>query len=77
MTSMAISEFKAHALEVIGRVSRSKTSVVITNRGKPVAQVVPYQPSVATLTPGRLAAALVFEKDLVTPLGEELWEASR
>lgn len=77
MTSMAISEFKAHALEVIGRVSRSKVSIVITNRGKPVAQVVPYQCPVATLKPGRLAAALVFEKDLVTPLGEELWEASR
>ncbi|MFH0880205.1 MAG: type II toxin-antitoxin system prevent-host-death family antitoxin [Lentisphaerota bacterium] len=77
MTSMAISVFKAHALETIGRVSKSKERIVITKRGKPIAQVVPYQLQSATLTPGRLSQTLVFEKDLVTPLGKAMWEASR
>jgi len=77
MKSMAISSFKAHALEAIGRVSSSKERIVITKRGKPVAQVVPYYPPETTLTPGRLREALVFEKDIVSPLGEEMWEAGR
>ena len=76
MTSMAISAFKARALDTIGRVSRSKERVVITKRGKPVALVVPYQTS-GKAVPGKLSSALVFEKDIATPLEAGLWEASR
>ena len=76
MTSMAISVFKAHALQAVGRVAHSKEGIVITKRGKPVAQVMPYQRQAATLTPGKLSDALVFEKDIVSPLGAEMWEAS-
>ena len=77
MTTMAISVFKAHALEAIGRVSRSKEGIVITKRGVPVALVVPYQSSAASLAPGKLSDSLVYERDLISPLGEELWEANR
>jgi prevent-host-death family protein len=77
VTTMAISVFKAHALQVVGKVARSRERVVITKRGKPVAQVVPYQSETGSPVPGRLSAALVFEKDIVTPLGEEMWEALR
>jgi len=77
MISMAISVFKAHALEAVGRVARSKEGIVITKRGKPVAQVVPYHAPAARIAPGRLSGALVFEKDIVSPLGEKLWEAAR
>jgi prevent-host-death family protein len=74
---MAISVFKAHALQVVGKVARSKESLVITKRGMPLVQVIPYQPMVSKLEPGRLSAALVFEKDIVTPIGEGVWEAAR
>ena len=77
MTSMAISAFKAHALQAVGQVASSKIGIVITKRGKPVAQVMPYQSTAATLTPGKLAEALVFEKDIVSPLGSEIWETAR
>lgn len=77
MTSMAISVFKAHALQAVGQVASSKVGLVITKRGKPVAQVIPYQSTAATLTPGKLASALVFEKDIISPLGAEIWEATR
>ncbi len=77
MTSMAISVFKAHALEAVGRVARSREGIVITKRGKPVAQVVPYHAPAATATPGRLCATLVFEKDIVAPIGAKLWETAR
>lgn len=77
MTSMAISVFKAHALQAVGRVARSRDHIVITKRGKPIAQVVPYQPSNATLKPGKLSEALIFEKDIISPLEAGIWETTR
>jgi len=77
MTSMAISLFKANALQAVGRVASSRIGIVITKRGKPVAQVVPYQSTASTLAPGKLSSALVFEKDIVSPLGTEVWESAR
>jgi len=77
MTSMAISVFKAHALQVVGRVASLKERIIITKRGKPVAQVVPYQSPTATLVPGKLAKTLVFEKDIVSPMETGMWAATR
>jgi prevent-host-death family protein len=75
MKTMAISEFKAQALKVLNEVAKSKEPVVITKRGRPLAQVVAFQESGMKPKPGQLADAFVFEKDIVTPLGEKLWEA--
>jgi prevent-host-death family protein len=75
MKTMAISEFKAHALKVLNEVAKSQEAIVITKRGKPLAQVVPYHKSEVKPTPGKLADAFVFENDIITPLGEGLWEA--
>ena len=75
MKTMAISEFKAHALKVLGRVAESKNPVLITKRGVPLTKVVPFSPEEARA--GKLSEALVFEKDIVSPLGEEIWDACR
>ena len=75
MKTMAISEFKAHALKVLNEVAKSKETILITKRGKPLAQVVPHRISETKPTPGKLADAFVFEKDIITPLDEGLWEA--
>jgi prevent-host-death family protein len=77
MKTMAISEFKAHALKVINEVEKSQETIVITKRGKPLAQVVPYCKTVMKPMPGKLADAFVFENDIIAPLGEGLWEASQ
>ncbi|MBI5585038.1 MAG: type II toxin-antitoxin system Phd/YefM family antitoxin [Deltaproteobacteria bacterium] len=77
MKTMAISKFKSQALSVLNEVAQSKEPVVITKRGRPLAQVVPFQQSETKATPGKLAAAFVFEKDIITPLGPELWEAGQ
>ena len=77
MKIVPISEFKAKALAVIGQVAKAKESVVVLKRGKPVAKVVPFQEPNRKPTPGRLSHTLVFEKDIVSPLGEEMWEAGR
>ena len=73
MKSMAISAFKAHALRILDQVSRSKESVVITKRGKPLARVVPFDEKEKN-APGKLADALIFEDDIVSPLSEDIWE---
>jgi prevent-host-death family protein len=77
MKAMAVSAFKMHALRALDRVAKTRESLVVTKRGKALVRVVPYQPVASTPVPGKLAEALVFEKDIVSPLGTELWEASR
>lgn len=39
-----ISEFKAKCLSLVDQVSKTKTRLVITKRGTPVAEVVPISP---------------------------------
>ncbi len=75
MKTMGISEFKSHALKVLDQVSKTQEIIVITKRGKPLAQISPYRNAALHPRPGRLADALVFEKDIVSPLGEDMWEA--
>jgi antitoxin (DNA-binding transcriptional repressor) of toxin-antitoxin stability system len=77
MKTMAISRFKALALKIIDDVAKTKEGVVITRRGKPLAQVTPFQNTADKNEPGTLSDTLLFEKDIVTPLGEDMWEASR
>jgi prevent-host-death family protein len=77
MKTMAISEFKAHCLQVFGRVARTKETVVVTKRGKPLVEVIPFRHGDESPAPGRLAETLVFEKDIVSPLGESIWSACK
>jgi prevent-host-death family protein len=75
MKTLAVTDFKAHALRVLGEVAETREHVVITKRGKPLAEVIPFSPDKPR--PGKLAEALVFEKDIVSPLGEEMWDACK
>lgn len=75
MKTMAITEFKSHALQVLADIAARKETVLVTKRGKPIAEVVPY--TEAAPVPGQLSEALVFEKDIVTPLGEDMWGACK
>ncbi len=75
MKMLAITEFKAHALQILATVAETKEPVVVTKRGKALVEVIPF--SASEPAPGKLSEALVFEKDLVSPLGEEMWDACR
>jgi len=77
MQTIGISQFKAHALKILDQVAKLQESIVITKRGKPIAQVIPYRNSDMNPKPGKLANYLVFEKDIVSPLGEEMWDACK
>jgi prevent-host-death family protein len=73
MEIMSISHFRTHALKVLGQVAQSQTGIIVTKRGKPIAQVIPYRSSETKPKPGKLADYLIFEKDIVSPLGEDMW----
>jgi prevent-host-death family protein len=75
MKTMAITDFKMHALQVIGEVAKTRQPVVVTRRGKPLAEIVPFAEKKPS--PGKLTEALVFEHDIVSPLGEKIWNISR
>ena len=75
MKTMAITDFKSHALKVLGDVAERNERVIVTKRGKPMAEVIPYTETKPV--PGHLAEALVYEKDVLTPLGQEMWGACK
>lgn len=76
MKEMSVSDFKTHALRIIDGVFRTRERVIITRRGKPVAEVIPFEHSDEKPVPGKLADALLHEEDIVSPLGTDLWEAA-
>jgi prevent-host-death family protein len=64
-------EFKAKCLAVLDDVQRTGRSVVVTKRGRPVAQVVPLPAAAVSLR-----GSLLYEDDLLTPIDVE-WDANR
>jgi prevent-host-death family protein len=77
MNTIAISEFKARALKIIENIAKTRHPLIITKRGKPIAEIIPFRDDVSKPKPGKLASALVFEKDIVSPLDKEMWEVCR
>jgi len=77
MKTMSISDFKAHVLRCIDNVYISKEKILITKRGKPVAEVIPYEYPAETPVPGKLSNTLVDEKDIISPLRPDIWESCR
>ena len=76
MQTMPISQFKAHALKVIDQVARDHNSnILITKRGKPLARIIPYEEDKQIAKPGQLTDTLIFAEDIISPLGEEMWQA--
>lgn len=72
---MPVTDFRTQALKVLGEVAETREHVVVTRRGKPLAEIVPFTGK--RTAPGRLAEALVFEDDIVSPLVEADWNACR
>ena len=72
MNSLTVSKFKATCLAVVEQVAKSKKSVIITKRGKPIAELIPYE---AETEPVPLKDTVAFMGDIVSPVAPEDWEA--
>ena len=77
MKTMGISQFKTHALKILDQIAQTQEIIVITKRGKPLAQITPYRTSDINPRAGRLSDAFVLEKNVISPLGEKMWDACK
>ncbi len=71
--TMKASEFKAKCLTVLDEVERTRQSVVITKRGKPVAELGPHK-SIKKDAFGILKGRMEIVGDIISPIDVE-WEA--
>ena len=71
---ISAAEFKARCLKLMDDVAKTRQSIVITKRGKPVAKLVPAEPVPRKPLFGCMAGTVTFEGDLLAPLDVE-WEA--
>ena len=71
---MAAGEFKARCLQVMDQVNKTKTPVVITKRGKPIARLVPVETEPADGF-GCMKGATRIVGDIISPVDVE-WEAN-
>jgi len=72
MDSLTVSKFKATCLAVVEEVATAKKRVIITKRGKPIAELIPYE---AEMTPAPLKDTVAFMGDIVSPVAAKDWEA--
>jgi prevent-host-death family protein len=72
MESLTVSKFKATCLAVVEEVAKSKKPVIITKRGKPIAELIPYAGEAEQVP---LKEAVAFVGDIISPVAAEDWEA--
>jgi prevent-host-death family protein len=76
MIKISKSKFKPRAFELFRLVEERRETLVITDRGKPVLKVVPFEEDdEADLA--ALRGVLVRYDDPLEPVGEAEWEADR
>ena len=73
MKHVTASAFKARCLQLMDEVAATGEPLVITKRGQPVCQLVPYRPKPKTLY-GTLRGSVRVTGDLIAPL-DVAWEA--
>ncbi len=72
METLSVSEFKATCLAVLEDIHKQKKRVVITKRGKPIAEVIPFE---AVYEEIPLKDTVTFIGDIISPVAENDWEA--
>ncbi len=68
------SQFKPKSLEYFRHVQETGEPIIITDRGKPVLKIVPYQPSPDELLKALRGSVIEYDEPL-EPVGVEDWEA--
>jgi prevent-host-death family protein len=76
MTTMSISFFKAHALNVIKEVEETREKVVLTRRGKAAAILIPPEQTERGFKLGALKNSISFNDDIISAtVPEDDWDA--
>ena len=72
---VAISEFKSHCLEILNNLEKTKSSIVITKRNKPIATISPFAKQKTSIF-GMLQKKAEIKGDIISHTNEE-WEAEK
>ena len=64
-------EFKAKCLHIMDEVNKSRQSIIITKRGKPVAKLIPFSEEKLKLF-GKLKGSMTLLTDIMQPL-DDVW----
>ncbi|AVP87964.1 antitoxin of toxin-antitoxin (TA) system Phd [Candidatus Phycorickettsia trachydisci] len=75
-TTIGISQFKAHCLEIIDQLQRDQNEIIITKRDKPVAKVISLKKLEEEISSifGMLKEKAEIKSDLIEAINEE-WSA--
>ena len=73
--TMTAAEFKAKCLQAMDHVAKTGEPIVVTKRGKPVAQLAPIVRKPKTLR-GFLKGHIASGKDIISPIDVK-WNANR
>ncbi|HEY1805216.1 MAG TPA: type II toxin-antitoxin system Phd/YefM family antitoxin [Terracidiphilus sp.] len=68
-------EFKSKCLKLLDDVAEKRTTLVITKRGQPVAQVVPMPLKQQGIV-GSMKGSVLWEGDIISPIDVE-WDAMK
>jgi prevent-host-death family protein len=71
MESITISQFKATFLSILDNIQKQKRGIIITKRGKPIAELIPYPKTNRKIS---LRDTVTFMGDIVSPVVEEDWK---
>ena len=73
---VSVSEFKAQALGILDDISKTGRTLIVTKHGKPLAKILPFRDQSQRPVPGELAGTVLYEGDIVSPLGAGMWHAA-
>ena len=75
MTTVSVTDFKAHCLQILGRMQDDPEEVLITKRGKVIAKVVPAREDGDASWRNLRGTAHFIEEDLLAD--DDVWEVLR
>lgn len=71
METLSVSKFKATCLSVLEDVRKQKKKVIVTKRGKPIAEIIPVNYQKEDIP---LKDTIIFLGDIVSPVAQDEWE---
>ena len=72
MKTLSVSNFRANCSSALNYVYKNKTRILITKRGKPIAEVIPFETDHEDIP---LKDTVPFMGDSISPVAEADWEA--
>ena len=74
METLSVSQFKTTCLSVLDQVNKQKKKILITKRGKPIAEIIPVEGLRQEIP---LKETVTFIGDILSPVAAEEWEVLR